>query len=240
MRKGPGRRTLSGALRRREPLLTSAPPRPISRALPGWAKGRPPALRVLLCTGASPRLGLGLRETGRGRAPLLHLRGYGPADCLPWANPSAPWKRSPARARLAMAMDFDQDDGARRAVCQAPFPSQPLGLIDDPTGDRLRATYFPDDPNTWRHGDYGYWTEKGVVLLGRADAVLNRGGVRMGGGVLRPPGSPAIPRRLPDCGSPGGRRPRAYSFCGPGSGVTSTQLSNRRSALPCAPRRAPG
>ena len=171
-----------------------------------------PALRVLLCTGAPlPGWAWAFAKRRFGDVPLCSISGVRTCSAAsPWANPSAPWKPEPCKGEgLAMAMDFDhQDDGAAgELVCRAPFPSQPLGLIDDPTGDRLRATYFPDDPNTWRHGDYGYWTEKGgVVLLGRADAVLNRGGVRMGTAEFYGPlEAPAIPRRLPDCGSPGGR-----------------------------------
>jgi acetoacetyl-CoA synthetase len=172
-----------------------------------------PALRVLLSTGAPlPSWAWAFaKQRFRGRAPLLHLRGHGPPRLLCPGPPRAPMEAGALQGRgLAMAMDFDHrdDDGtAGELVCRAPFPSQPLGLIDDPTGERLRATYFPDDPNTWRHGDYGYWTEKGgVVLLGRADAVLEPGRRAHGhGGVLRAPGSPALPRRLPDRGSPGGR-----------------------------------
>jgi acetoacetyl-CoA synthetase len=94
--------------------------------------------------------------------------------------------------------------------------------VDDPTGDRLRATYFPDDPNLWRHGDYGYWTEDGgVVLLGRADAVLNRGGVRMGTAEFYGP-LEALPS-LSDClivDRPAGDDLELILFIVPAPGVT--------------------
>ena len=151
-------------------------------------EGDCPGLRSACCSAPARRSQAGpgpSRSSASGTCPSAPSPGVRTCSAAsPWANPSAPWEAGALQGRgLAMAMDFDhQDDGtAGELVCRAPFPSQPLGLIDDPTGDRLRATYFPDDPNTWRHGDYGYWTEKGgVVLLGRADAVLNRGGVRMG------------------------------------------------------------
>jgi acetoacetyl-CoA synthetase len=146
-----------------------------------------PALRVLLSTGAPlPSWAWGFAKQRFGDVPLCSISGGTDLlGCFALGHPERPMEAGALQGRgLAMAMDFDHrdDEGtAGELVCRAPFPSQPLGLIDDPTGERLRATYFPDDPNTWRHGDYGYWTEKGgVVLLGRADAVLNRGGVRMG------------------------------------------------------------
>ena len=46
---------------------------------------------------------------------------------------------------------------------------------------RYRAAYFERFPNVWCHGDYAVLTEHdGFVILGRSDAVLNPGGVRIG------------------------------------------------------------
>ena len=66
-------------------------------------------------------------------------------------------------------------------VCAAPFPSMPLGFWNDAEGRRYRAAYFERFPGAWHHGDYALQTgEGGFVILGRSDAVLNPGGVRIG------------------------------------------------------------
>ena len=66
-------------------------------------------------------------------------------------------------------------------VCTAPFPSMPIGFWNDPDGSRYRAAYFERFPNVWCHGDFAVLTARGgLVILGRSDAVLNPGGVRIG------------------------------------------------------------
>jgi acetoacetyl-CoA synthetase len=66
-------------------------------------------------------------------------------------------------------------------VCTAPFPSLPTGFANDPEGRRYRAAYFERFPGVWHHGDYALLTaQHGYVILGRSDATLNPGGVRIG------------------------------------------------------------
>ncbi len=66
-------------------------------------------------------------------------------------------------------------------VVTSPMPSMPLGLWGDPTGERLRETYFDHFPGIWRHGDWIIFEPDGsCVVTGRSDATLNRGGVRLG------------------------------------------------------------
>ncbi len=66
-------------------------------------------------------------------------------------------------------------------VITAPMPSMPVGFWGDPDGVRYRATYFDTYPGVWRHGDWVRFSEVGsVVVAGRSDATLNRGGVRLG------------------------------------------------------------
>jgi acetoacetyl-CoA synthetase len=66
-------------------------------------------------------------------------------------------------------------------VCSAPFPSMPVGFLNDADGGRYRAAYFERFPNVWHHGDYAELTEHdGIIIFGRSDAVLNPGGVRIG------------------------------------------------------------
>ena len=66
-------------------------------------------------------------------------------------------------------------------VCCKPFPSMPIYFWDDPDGRKYHDAYFDVYPNIWRHGDFVIVTERGgVVMLGRSDATLNPGGVRIG------------------------------------------------------------
>ena len=108
--------------------------------------------------------------------------------CFAAGNPLLPVYigeiQSPA---LGMALAFYDDDGAPLAqgkgelVCTRAFPSMPIGFLNDPDGARYRAAYFERFPGVWHHGDYGEFTQHGgVVIHGRSDAVLNRGGVRIG------------------------------------------------------------
>jgi acetoacetyl-CoA synthetase len=66
-------------------------------------------------------------------------------------------------------------------VCCRPFPSMPIYFWDDPDGKKYHNAYFDVYPNIWRHGDFVTVTRRGgVVMLGRSDATLNPGGVRIG------------------------------------------------------------
>ncbi|HZD74061.1 MAG TPA: acetoacetate--CoA ligase [Actinomycetota bacterium] len=66
-------------------------------------------------------------------------------------------------------------------VITEPLPSMPLYFWNDPDGSRYRDSYFSTWPGVWRHGDWVEVTRRGsVVISGRSDSTLNRGGVRMG------------------------------------------------------------
>ena len=66
-------------------------------------------------------------------------------------------------------------------VCRRPFPSMPVRFWNDPDGQRYRAAYFESYPGVWRHGDFIEITPRGgIVILGRSDATLMPGGVRIG------------------------------------------------------------
>ncbi len=57
----------------------------------------------------------------------------------------------------------------------------PIYFWDDPDGSKYHNAYFDVFPNVWRHGDFVTVTRRGgVVMLGRSDATLNPGGVRIG------------------------------------------------------------
>jgi acetoacetyl-CoA synthetase len=66
-------------------------------------------------------------------------------------------------------------------VLTEPLPSMPLYFWNDPDGSRYRDSYFSTWPGVWRHGDWVEITPRGTLIIsGRSDATLNRGGVRMG------------------------------------------------------------
>jgi len=67
-------------------------------------------------------------------------------------------------------------------VCEAPSPSMPLCLWNDPDNHRYLETYFSVYPHTWRHGDYImiHRDTRGITFFGRSDAVLKPSGVRIG------------------------------------------------------------
>ncbi|MFL6240019.1 MAG: acetoacetate--CoA ligase [Actinomycetes bacterium] len=72
-------------------------------------------------------------------------------------------------------------DEVGELVVTKPMPSMPIRFWGDDDGSRLTASYFADFPGVWRHGDWAKVTAAGhVVIYGRSDSTLNRGGVRIG------------------------------------------------------------
>jgi acetoacetyl-CoA synthetase len=68
-------------------------------------------------------------------------------------------------------------------VITRPMPAMPIYFWNDADNERYRASYFEMYPGVWRHGDWLKITKRGsVVIFGRSDATLNRGGVRIGTG----------------------------------------------------------
>jgi len=66
-------------------------------------------------------------------------------------------------------------------VLSAPLPSMPVGFWGDDDGSRYRAAYYDRFPHVWAHGDRAKLTDRGTMIItGRSDGTLNRGGVRMG------------------------------------------------------------
>ncbi|MEO3827757.1 acetoacetate--CoA ligase [Actinomadura sp. B10D3] len=79
------------------------------------------------------------------------------------------------------------EDGTARTgevgelVVAQPMPSMPIAFWDDPSGRRLRDSYFTRFPGVWTHGDWLRLTERNTgIISGRSDATINRGGVRIG------------------------------------------------------------
>lgn len=66
-------------------------------------------------------------------------------------------------------------------VITQPMPSMPIYFWGDDHDEKYLSSYFEMYPNVWRHGDWIRITDrKSVIIQGRSDATLNRGGVRIG------------------------------------------------------------
>jgi acetoacetyl-CoA synthetase len=90
--------------------------------------------------------------------------------------------RSLGAAVVALDSAGNQLDGEMgELVITEPMPSMPVCFWGDEDGERLRDTYFSSYPGLWRHGDWIELTPNdGVVVHGRSDSTINRGGIRMG------------------------------------------------------------
>jgi acetoacetyl-CoA synthetase len=150
-----------------------------------------PALRAILSTG-SPLAGHSYDYVYGKIKRDLHLAsisgGTDIVSCFALGNPTGPVWRGELQARgLGMGVDvFDPAGKPIRGaegelVCIRPFPSMPVRFWNDPAGAKYQAAYFDHYPGVWRHGDWARITEHdGLVILGRSDATLNPGGVRIG------------------------------------------------------------
>jgi acetoacetyl-CoA synthetase len=148
-------------------------------------------LRAILSTG-SPLAGHSYDYVYRQIKADVHLAsisgGTDIISCFALGNPIGPVWRGELQTRgLGMSVEvFDagghpvrESDG--ELVCTRPFPSMPVKFWDDPDGSKYRAAYFEQYPGVWRHGDWAQITEHdGLIILGRSDATLNPGGVRIG------------------------------------------------------------
>ena len=66
-------------------------------------------------------------------------------------------------------------------VIKKPFPTMPIKFWNDPSDKKFKKAYFSKYKNIWHHGDYIQKTSNGgFIILGRSDATLNPGGVRIG------------------------------------------------------------
>jgi acetoacetyl-CoA synthetase len=109
-------------------------------------------------------------------------------SCFALGNPVGPvWRGELQMRGLGMAVEVLDAAGKPTVeqegelVCTRPFPSMPVAFWDDPDGSRYRSAYFGMYPGVWRHGDWARLTgHGGLVILGRSDATLNPGGVRIG------------------------------------------------------------
>ena len=118
-------------------------------------------------------------------------------SCFALGNPTLPVYRGELQCiGLGMDVAIFNDAGEPvvaekgELVCRNPFPCMPVGFWNDPDGERFHKAYFSRFSGVWAHGDFGEIRvhpetdttpeQRGMVIHGRADAVLNPGGVRIG------------------------------------------------------------
>lgn len=71
-------------------------------------------------------------------------------------------------------------DQVGELVIRKPMPSMPLYFWNDEQNIKYHDSYFANFSSVWSHGDWIKINEEGIVIYGRSDATLNRGGVRIG------------------------------------------------------------
>ncbi|HPI85902.1 MAG TPA: acetoacetate--CoA ligase [Bacteroidales bacterium] len=109
-------------------------------------------------------------------------------SCFMLGNPMLPVYRGEIQCRgLGMDVDCFDDNGnpvrerQGELVCKTAFPSMPVYFWNDPDGKKYFNAYFDHYPGIWYHGDYMILSRHGgITMLGRSDATLNPGGVRIG------------------------------------------------------------
>ncbi len=149
------------------------------------------ALRAILSTG-SPLAPTSFDYVYRDIGSDVHLAsisgGTDIISCFALGNPMLPvWQGELQSLGLGMAVEvWDAKGRSVRGVpgdlvCTKPFPSMPVAFWNEPDGAKYAKAYFAHYPGVWRHGDWAVRTEHdGLVILGRSDATLNPGGVRIG------------------------------------------------------------
>lgn len=145
-----------------------------------------------LCSTGSPLAPEGFDVVMNGIKKDIHLVSFsGGTDimgCFCGGDPTRPVHRGEIQTRmLGMAVEVYDNEGKPlvgekgELVCRRPFPSMPIGFLDDDDGKKYHAAYFEMFDNVWTHGDYVELTDNdGIIIFGRSDATLNPGGVRIG------------------------------------------------------------
>lgn len=150
------------------------------------------ALRTIASTG-SPLSPEGFNFVYEGIKTDVHLAsisgGTDLCGCFVGGDPTRPVYAGEIQGpALGMAVEIFDDDGRPlgpgeqgELVCTEPFPSMPITFWGPDGDERYHRAYFDRFEGVWTHGDYAMWTERGgMVILGRSDATLNSGGVRIG------------------------------------------------------------
>jgi acetoacetyl-CoA synthetase len=118
----------------------------------------------------SPNGGTDLVSTYVGGCPLVPVRSGRQACVYPGVH---------AEARDAAGRRVIEEPG--ELVVTTPIPTMPAQLWGDEDGSKTFATYYETFPGVYDQHDWVIFHEDGSwTVLGRSDATLNRGGVRLG------------------------------------------------------------
>ncbi|KND39083.1 MULTISPECIES: acetoacetate--CoA ligase [Streptomyces] len=128
---------------------------------------------------------------GNVKADLWIATGSGGTDCCTGfvgGVPTLPVYAGEMQARSLGVAAYAYDEHGRQVVDEVgelvitePLPSMPVTFWGPDGDERYRRAYFEDYPGAWRHGDFFKVNARGgCFVLGRADATLNRQGVRIG------------------------------------------------------------
>ena len=110
-------------------------------------------------------------------------------DKLCLANPLSPVFGGGEICGPPLGMDVDVLSVALERIteaegelaCFSASPNMPLFFLNDEKSSRYRKSYYEKTELVWMHGDYSVRTKRGgFFILGRSDATLNPGGVRIG------------------------------------------------------------
>ncbi len=205
------------------------------------------ALRAILSTGSV--LGDDLYDQARDEVKAVPLQSIsGGTDilgCFLLGNPNLPVRRGELQC-AGLAMDVRSltrpGESVGELVCASPFPSRPLGFVNDDGARRFHDAYFSQHEGVWTHGDLLELTATGARIHGRSDGVLNVRGVRVGPaeiysaltGFAEITAAMAVEQRAPD--EPGGSRLVLLVVLRPGAALDrplalriKRELSQRRS-----------
>jgi acetoacetyl-CoA synthetase len=148
-----------------------------------------PALRAILSTGSIlfDRQYDWVRQHVKA-LPLQSISGGTDIiGCFVLGNPNLPVYRGEIQCKsLGLDVTARPQEGTPRRetgelVCANPFPSRPLGLFGDESGERFHRAYFSQNLGVWTHGDFVEFTAEGTARIhGRSDGVLNIRGIRIG------------------------------------------------------------
>jgi len=147
-------------------------------------------LRAILSTGSVLREGqFDWVAEEVGPVPLQSISGGTDiVGCFVLGNPELPVRRSMIQCR-SLGLDVQALPTGKtpagspvgELTCRNPFPSRPLGFLDDPDGGRFHDAYFAANEGVWTHGDLIEFDDDGQARIhGRSDGVLNVHGVRIG------------------------------------------------------------
>lgn len=73
------------------------------------------------------------------------------------------------------------EDEVGELIIRQPMPSMPIYFWNDKDNIKYKESYFDKFLKVWAHGDWiKIIPHQGIIIYGRSDATLNRGGVRIG------------------------------------------------------------